>query len=72
VGTEPQYVRGSEVRVGDIVCSKVGNQMHELLTVVGIETSETQGNHYVTLTGQGQSAKSALMADDRTWVLRND
>jgi hypothetical protein len=71
MGTDPHYVRGSEIKVGDVVCTKVGNRMQEVMTVTAVDTSVTRGHTYVTLTGKGQPARSVLMFDDRVWVLRN-
>lgn len=68
---DPVWIKGRDIRVGDIICTRIGNRVREIMTVTSVRLDETQGHTYVHLTGEGQKAGSVLMADDRTWVLRH-
>jgi hypothetical protein len=74
----PRRVRGSDIRVGDVVGTMIGGKFVPTMTVTSVsklveleDRHGPTGVYWVTLEGAGQKSRSAIMADDTAWVLRS-
>jgi hypothetical protein len=71
MAVEPMFLKGNEIRVGDILCRKDGNRMIELFTVTEIATSPSSSGTYLHIRGNGNDmAFGPQSAAERMWVLR--
>ena len=73
----PRRVKGAEVRVGDVILTKLADEFIPLLTVTEITAEEMVDRHgptgviWINLGAAEPNAGTAIMADDSTWVLRS-
>jgi hypothetical protein len=73
----PRRVKGAEVRVGDVILTKLADEFIPLLTVTEITTEEMVDRHgptgviWINLEAAEPNSGTAIMADDSTWVLRS-
>lgn len=67
---DPRWTKGRDIQVGDVICTRVGNRIREIMTVTSVLLSEKQGHVFVHLSGQGHKSTLVLESDDSRWVLR--
>jgi hypothetical protein len=73
----PRRVKGAEVRVGDVILTRIADEFIPLLTVTEITAEEMVDRHgptgviWIILGAAEPNSGTAIMADDSTWVLRS-